>query len=206
MIQSLYPFEKLWAITQFKYEDKEMKRVAGVDVSYRDNRYASALVILEEQKVVDVRVKSGTSPDPYRPSLFFLKEAPIISDLIYKEPLDLLFVNGHGICHPNLYGLATVVGLTHGIPTVGIARKLLKGQYEETGSADPSIRFVVQNKTITGMMISLKKRHRPLIVSQGFGISLKRTLNEYTRWTKNGKTPEPLRLAHLHSKRLFREQ
>jgi deoxyribonuclease V len=130
MQSSLYPLDEIWAITQLKYEGKELSRVAGVDVSYRDDHYASALVTFEGYEVANIKVKAGVSKEPYTPSLFFLKEGPIISDLIYKEPIDLLFVNGHGICHPYSYGLATVVGMTHGIPTEGVARELIKGDYD----------------------------------------------------------------------------
>jgi deoxyribonuclease V len=202
MLQSLYPLEKLWAITQFKSESDRINRVAGVDVSYRENRYASALVILEGTKISRIKIKSGTSSFPYRPSLFFLKEGPIISDLIYGESVDLLFVNGHGICHPHAYGLATVVGMTHGIPTVGFARELIKGDYDETPSSTSlDTSYVAQKGIIKAAAIKTPKGKGAVYVSQGFGISLKRTIEEYRRWTIRGKVPEPLRLAHLHAKR-----
>ena len=201
MLQSLYPLEKLWAITQFKSESDRINRVAGVDVSYRENHYASALVILEGTKISRIKIKSGTSSVPYRPSLFFLKEGPIISDLIYGESVDLLFVNGHGICHPHAYGLATVVGMTHGMPTIGFARELIKGEYDDAPSGNPGITYISQKGIIKAAAIKTPKGKKPVYVSQGFGISLKRTIEEYRRWSIRGKVPEPLRLAHLRAKR-----
>jgi deoxyribonuclease V len=201
MLSSLYPLDELWAITQLKYEGKELSRVAGVDVSYQDDHYASVLVTFEGNEVAHIKVKAGDSSEPYTPSLFFLKEGPIISDLIYKEPIDLLFVNGHGICHPYSYGLATVVGMTHGIPTVGFARELIKGDYDETPSGNPGVTYIAQKGIIKAVAIKTPKGKRSVYVSQGFGVSLTRTIEEYRRWAIRGKVPEPLRLAHLHAKR-----
>ena len=175
--------------------------MAGADVSYRENHYSSALVILEKNKTAYIKTGSGISFVPYRPSLFFLKEGPIISDLIYGESIDLLFVNGHGICHPHEYGLATVIGMSHGIPTIGFARELIKGDYVETPSGKPDMHYITQKGIIKAAAIRTSRGKKPVYVSQGFGISLKRTIEEYRRWTIRGKIPEPLRLAHLYAKK-----
>jgi deoxyribonuclease V len=201
MPQTLYPLDTLWALTQLHYEDKDVAHVAGVDVSYLDDRYVGTLVVFHGREVVNIKVKTGISSVPYVPSLFFLKEGPIISDLIYKESIDLLFVNGHGICHPYSYGLATVVGMTHGIPTVGFARELIKGEYDKAPSENPGITYIAQKGIIKAAAIKTPKGKKPVYVSQGFGISLKRTIEEYRRWSIRGKVPEPLRLAHLYAKR-----
>jgi len=201
MLQSLYSFEKMWAIAQLKSEGNEMRRVAGIDVSYQGNRYRAALVMFEGQKLTDVRIKSGTSHDLYRPSLFFLKEGPIISELIYGEFIDLLFVNGHGICHPHSYGLATVVGMTHGVATIGFARELIRGKYDETPSGSQNMNYITQEGIIKAVAIKQPKGKKPVYISQGFGISLEKTIEEYRRWAVHGKVPEPLRLAHLNAKR-----
>jgi len=189
MLSSLYPLDELWAITQLKYEGKELSRVAGVDVSYRDDYYASALVTFKGSEVANIKVKAGISREPYTPSLFFLKEA-----------IDLLFVNGHGICHPYSYGLATVVGMTHGIPTVGFARELIKGDYDEAPSESHDVTYIAQKGIIKAAAIRTAKGKKPVYISQGFGISLKKTIEEYRTWAIRGKVPEPLRLAHLHAK------
>lgn len=201
MLQSLYSFEKMWAIAQLKSEGNEMRRVAGIDVSYQGNRYRAALVMFEGQKLTDVRIKSGTSHDLYRPSLFFLKEGPIISELIYGEFIDLLFVNGHGICHPHSYGLATVVGMTHGVATIGFARELIRGKYDETQSGSQNMNYITQEGIIKAVAIKQPKGKKPVYISQGFGISLEKTIEEYRRWAVHGKVPKPLRLAHLNAKR-----
>jgi deoxyribonuclease V len=201
MSQTVYPLDTLWALTQLSYEDKHVSHVAGVDVSYQYDRYFAALVIFRGNEVANIKFKTGLPREPYTPSLFFLKEGPIISEIIYGESIDLLFVNGHGICHPYSYGLATVIGMTHGIPTIGFARKLIKGDYNETPSGNPNMSYISQKGVITAVATTTPRSKKPVYVSQGFGISLKKTIEEYRRWAIRGKVPEPLRLAHLHAKK-----
>jgi len=195
-----YWIREIWKEVRERYDSSTKEIVAGVDVSYNGTSYHAVLSIFQNGKITNVKKSKGISNEPYRTSLFFLKEAPIISQLIYREPIDLLFVNGHGICHPYRFGLATVIGLTHRIPTIGIAQRLIAGGYGEAASMYPDMRFITGDDRILGVAIGNTKSKRPVIVSQGFGISLERTIREYLRWTKNGKIPEPLRLAHIHGK------
>jgi len=197
---SPYWIQGIWKEVNTKYENKTNEIVAGVDVSYNGTSYRAALIVFQNGKIKTIQKLHGVSNEPYRASLFFLKEAPIISQLIYQQPIDLLFVNGHGICHPYSYGLATVVGLTHKISTIGIARELIAGTYKKVASENPYISFITRDGRMLGVAIGNTKSKRPIIVSQGFGISPERTIREYLRWTKNGKIPEPLRLAHIHGK------
>jgi len=201
MLKFLPPFAKMWAVTQLKHEGKETRIVGGIDVSYQDSHYVSALVIFDRLKIVTVDVKSGVSHELYRPSLFFLKEGPIISEHIYGESLDLLFINGHGICHPYSYGLATVIGMTHGIPTIGFARDLIHGKYDEIPSESRDMTYIAQKGIIKAVAIKLPNGNKPVYLSQGFGISLQKTIEQYRRWATHGSVPEPLRLAHLHAKK-----
>lgn len=206
MWSSWYPFDELWALTQLAHDRREPTRVAGVDVTYSGDRYVAALVVFDGPGVADIRINTGESREAYKPTVFFLKEGPIISALLDKASIDLLFVNGHGICHPYSYGLATVVGMTHGIPTIGFARHLIRGQYQETPSDDPMVAYIVQEGIIKALAIRAPKSRRPLYVSQGFGISLKKTLHVYRRWAIRGRVPEPLRLAHIHAREHMKEK
>jgi len=195
-----YRVQEIWEEVTTRYENKTNEIVAGVDVSYNGTSYNAALILFQNGEIKTIQKLHGISNEPYRTSLFFLKEAPIISQLIYQQPIDLLFVNGHGICHPYNFGLATVIGLTHRIPTIGIAEKLIAGTYRVVTSENPNIQFIVRDSVIIGVAIGHTQSKHPIIVSQGFGISLKRTITEYFTWVKKGKVPEPLRLAHIHGK------
>jgi deoxyribonuclease V len=197
----MYPIYVLWKAVEKEHENKQAAVVCGVDVAYRGNRYFSALATFRDGKLFSVKTDEGLSRSPYVSSLFFLKEGPVISKIIYGEKMDLLFINGHGICHPHRYGLATVIGLTHQIPTIGVARRLIKGEYEKIPSPDPDIIHITQESKITGMEIRAAGRKRSVFVSPGFGITMERSMSEYLRWSPKGKLPEPLRIAHIQTRR-----
>jgi deoxyribonuclease V len=197
----MYPIYTLWKAVEKEHEDKATAIVAGVDVAYRNDRYFAALTAFRNGKLLTIKTDEGFSPYPYVSSLFFLKEGPIISKIIYGEEMDLLFVNGHGICHPHHYGLATVIGLTHHIPTIGVARRLTKGKYEKIPSPDPDISHIAQEGKITGLEIRATGGKRSVFISPGFGISTEQTIAEYLQWSRKGKFPEPLRTAHIETRR-----
>ncbi|HEY3276025.1 MAG TPA: endonuclease V [Syntrophorhabdaceae bacterium] len=200
----IYPIYTLWKMVEKAYENRDISIVGAVDVAYRDDRYFSALTLYKNGVLTDIKTDSGISRGAYVSSLFFLKEGPIVSRLVYGEPMDLLFLNGHGICHPYNYGLATVIGFTHRIPTVGIARRLIKGRYDRILSRDPSFTYITQEGKITGVGVNSETAKKPIFLSQGFGITIERMMVEYLKWTPKGKMPEPLRLAHVESMKLAR--
>jgi deoxyribonuclease V len=201
----IYPLYTIWKMVEEEYESKEVAIVSAVDVAYRDDRYFSALATYKNGKLEGVKTDTGISGGRYVSSLFFMKEGPIVSRLIYGEKIDLLFVNGHGICHPYNYGLATVVGFTHRVPAIGFADRLIEGDYGRIPSQDPSFTYITQEGRITGVGVRSETRKRPAFLSQGFGITIERMMREYLKWAAIGKTPEPLRLAHVESRRIARE-
>lgn len=183
-----------------------MERVAGVDVAYREGRYWSALVTFADGRLDSIVEDSGLSPDPYVSGLFFLKEAPLISRLIHGRPIDLLFVNGHGICHPFRYGLAVAVGITHRVRTIGIARRLIRGDYGRMATNCPGVELITQAGRVTGAATRRTPGGAELFVSPGFGLTVEEAITEHLKWVKGGKVPEPLRLAHMHSTKMRRDR
>lgn len=182
-----------------------MERVAGVDVAYRDSRYWSALVIFVDGRFDRIEEDAGLSYDPYISTLFFLKEAPLISRLIYGRHIDLLFVNGHGICHPYRYGLATVVGVTSKVRTIGVARRLIRGEYERVATPCTVIDLITQRGFVLGAAIRRTPQAAELFLSPGYGLTVPEAVAEYLTWARVGKVPEPLRLAHIHARKMRRE-
>lgn len=175
----------------------------GVDVSYRKERYRSSLVVLGESGLIKSRWQSGISRQPYRSGLFFLKEGPIISRLIEGEKIDLLFVNGHGLSHPYSYGIATVIGFTHAMPTIGVAKKLLRGDYIEHDTDREGTRLITMRGKPVCLSVTRQGLKKPVYISQGFGITIEETYKQYMTWSTHYKFPEPLRLAHLESRKQF---
>jgi len=181
-----------------------VRRVAGIDTSYDGTRYAVALVTFCDEELDSIKTDAGDLSTPYVSKLFFLREAPILSRMLFREPIDLLFINGHGACHPYFFGLATVVGWTHRIPSIGIASRLIKGAYGRLPSRHPGIDFITLRSHVVGAAIRMEGFTKSVVVSTGFGVGLDDAIREYMHWTRFGKMPEPLRLAHLRARILLR--
>lgn len=181
-----------------------MKRVAGVDVAYRGNRYWSALAMFVDGRLDRIEDDRGLSYGRYVSGLFFLKEAPLISRLVFGREIDLLFVNGHGICHPYRYGLATVVGITHKVRTIGIAGRLIEGEYGRRASGRGGIDLITQAGVTTGAAVRRAPGGAEIFVSPGYGLDVAGAVAEHLEWLRAGKLPEPLRLAHVRSREMRR--
>ncbi len=180
------------------------KSIAGADVAYKGGEAVSAIVILSypEFKLIDKAVLKLNTPFPYIPGYFFLRELkPIIAvyERLSKSP-DCLLIDGHGFAHPTFKGLACRIGEELKIPTIGCAKSLLVGRYkglkEERGSTSP---IIFNNRTV-GYAVRTRTDVKPVFVSVGYGISLKRACWVVLQCSKGYRIPEPLRYAHHLSK------
>jgi len=126
-----------------------VKTVGAVDVAYRGESAKAAFVLcsfpdckLLKHRLVEVEVSF-----PYVPTFFFLRETRPILVAIGKERPDVLLVEGHGKAHPRGYGLASHIGLVLGIPTIGIAKRLLRnspeGSWVKIGKAYVSVGYLI---------------------------------------------------------------
>ena len=101
-------------------------------------RVGAAVFELPRREVLEELSFSGHTPFPYVPGLFYLREGPFAVEALRRLSIvpDLALVEGHGIAHPRRAGLASIVGLVTGKPTIGIAKGLLCGEvlWESEGS------------------------------------------------------------------------
>ncbi|ASJ09073.1 endonuclease V [Thermococcus siculi] len=106
-----------------------IKTVAAVDVSYRGDLARAAFVLCSfpDCRLLKTRVIESRVSFPYIPTYFFLRETRPILLAVEGEEFDVLLVEGHGKAHPRGYGLASHIGLLLGKPTIGVAKKPLRG-------------------------------------------------------------------------------
>jgi deoxyribonuclease V len=170
----------------------EIKLVCGVDVSYRqDVAYCSAVVTDIDLNAVKKTSTKSKVRHPYIPGLFILREAGPILRTIKRLDYDLLLVNGHGQLHPRRCGLACHIGVIADKPTVGVAKRLLRG----TLRGDNYVEF--DGETL-GYRITGRTN---AYVSVGHRVSLETAITMAKSLTKKGEwLPEPLRLADTYSK------
>ena len=204
-----FSFDKLKSMQietakQFKAEGaielKDIKKVAGFDVTYDGGNAICAGVIIDadtfeilESKTIVVKV-----PMNYVPGFLAFREGPPILQVYYDfeyDP-DVLIIGGHGIAHPRKCGLATYIGVELAKPTIGIAKSLLEGEVKDSD--------IVMEGEVVGKEVKTREHAKPLFVSQGNMLSLNTAVELIKKMiVPPHKLPEPLHIAHkLASKKL----
>lgn len=188
---------------------KELKIIAGADQAFfyesnksivRQEKIISAVVILEypSMKFIDYSYSVMPVDFPYIPGLLSFREAPAIIKAFHvlKNKPDLLVIDGCGINHPRFAGLATHVGVTLNIATIGVAKNLLCGNGEVPMKEGEAHVIKYKNREI-GYYLKSKKGCKPLIIAPGHKVSLKTSLWLIKDCIRKHKLPEPTRIAHL---------
>jgi deoxyribonuclease V len=140
-------------------------------------------------------------PFPYVPGLLSFREIPMLVDAwnaLTVKP-ELLLVDGIGIAHPRRLGIASHLGIMLDIPTIGCAKSVLIGAYEEPGSVPGSWTPLIDQKNgdVIGAALRTKEKVQPIFISPGHRITLEESVAFVMRCVRKHKLPEPTRLAHL---------
>lgn len=179
---------------------QRVEKVAGVDVSFEKNNMATAAAVVidfNSLKVIEEQALNVELLFPYISGFLGFREADaIISVLRLLEcGFDVLMVNGHGIMHPRGFGLASHVGLLLDVPTIGVAKRLIKGNYK--CYENNSLRMI----ELKGELVGACDRQK--CISIGHKISLKTAIC-IAKKTSVFKMPEPLRKAHILATKTMR--
>lgn len=183
---------------------KEPALIGGADVSmnrFVDVGFAGFVTLsYPELALVDHAVVKDVIPMPYIPGLLSFREIPMLVkawEKLSTKP-DVLVVDGIGIAHPRRLGIASHLGLVLGIPTIGCAKSVLTGIYEEPGDEPGSTSPLVDAKTgeTIGMALRTKSRVKPVFVSPGHLITLEESVGLVASCVRKHRLPEPTRFAH----------
>lgn len=175
--------------------------VAGVDVAYpsgeREARAAVVLWHLASGRVVARAIASVRLTFPYLPGYLAWRELPAVLAAwrgVSGRP-DVVLCDGHGRAHPRRCGLACLVGLALGLPTIGCAKNALTGRHEALGWARGSRTPLFDGAEIVGAALRTRSGVRPVFVSIGHRITLDKAC-EVVLEISRFRLPEPLRAAH----------
>lgn len=179
--------------------------IGGCDVSM--NRFAkegyAGFVTLSYPKLVlvDHSVVKKTIPMPYIPGLLSFREIPMLLDAWdrLKTKPEVIIADGIGIAHPRRFGIASHLGVLLGIPTIGCAKSVLTGIYEEPGNVPGAYSFLYDryNRTeIIGAALRTKVNVKPVFVSPGHLITLEDSIKLVYSSVVKHRLPEETRFAH----------
>lgn len=180
---------------------KPLRTIAGFDVGFEEDgaitRAAAILLDAETLQPLESHVARIDTVMPYVPGLLSFRELPALLDalaMLGTTP-DLVFVDGHGIAHPRRLGIAAHFGVVTGLPSIGVAKKILVGTaapLHEIRGAYVQLRHKGEQ---VGWLLRSKPKCNPLIVSPGHRVAMPSVADLVMRYVTRYRLPEPTRLA-----------
>jgi deoxyribonuclease V len=179
----------------------QIRAVAGVDAWTEPSGdciwAAAAALNLADLELTESAIACRRTTFPYRPGFLSFREAPAAVAALecLRTTPDLLFVDGHGLAHPRRFGLACHIGLLTSLPTIGLAKSRLIGQYEEPGPDRGDWMPLTEHGETIGAVVRTRSRTRCVFVSVGHRIGLQTAIHYALRCAPRFRLPEPIRLA-----------
>jgi deoxyribonuclease V len=182
-----------------------LRRVAGVDNGYVKGEvgftgYAAAIAFtfpdLSQSETV---IAEQPVEFPYVPGFLTFREGPAMLDALARlvdEP-DVILVDGHGIAHPRRFGIASHLGVVLDHPTIGCAKSILVGRYEEPADEFGAHTPLVDRGEVVGAAVRTRLGHAPLFVSPGHKIGVETAVTIVLACCRDGGyLPIPTQAAH----------
>lgn len=179
------------------------KLIAAADVSFnRHSPTVYAIWIVMTWPDLEIVERASSIMDvefPYIPGLLSFRELPpLLSawETLTHKP-DVVIMDGQGIAHPRRVGIATHFGLVSDVPTIGCAKNVLIGSYQEPERiAGSESKLTLGNEQI-GVVIRTKNNVRPVYVSPGHRMDFTSATRIIKSTVRGYRIPEPTRQAHL---------
>ena len=181
----------------------KIRAVAGADVSYSkgSENYFAAVVVLSfpDMQLVEESWAVGKSAFPYIPGLLTFREGPVCLEAFrgLRAKPDLIIFDGHGVAHPRGFGLASHMGVLLGIPSIGCAKTVLVGDYEEPERTRGSSSTLVYKGAEVGRALRTRDGVKPVFVSIGHMVDLDFACGMVLDCAHGYRLPEPTRRAHI---------
>ncbi|WP_430783231.1 deoxyribonuclease V [Actinoplanes sp. G11-F43] len=175
--------------------------VAGLDVAYSpdDQRLAAAVVVLNtaDLTIADTAVVKGRPAFPYVPGLFAFREVPALMDALDRLTVrpEVLICDGHGLAHPRRFGLAAHLGVLTDLPSFGVGKTRLVGDWDPVGEPRGARSALIDAGETVGAVVRTQSGVKPVFVSVGHRIGLERACALTLRLAPRYRLPETTRAA-----------
>lgn len=185
-------------------EDKftePVKTVAGIDLGYdiKTDTSRAVVVVLSFPDLQLIEKSEAILPIqfPYVPGLLSFRETPVAIKALEKleNAPDLILCDGQGIAHPRRFGIACHIGIIADVPTIGVAKSILVGKFENLGETRGGVAPLIHRKEQIGVALRTREKVQPIYISIGHRISLETAVNYVLQCTPKYRLPETTRLA-----------
>ena len=180
---------------------ERIRYVAGVDMGFEADgtisRAAVAVLSFPDLQVIETSLAHRPTTFPYVPGFLSFREIPAVLDALEKITTipDIILCDGQGIAHPRRLGIASHLGLLIDMPTIGVAKSLLVGKYEELAETKGNWQPLIHQGETIGAVLRSRTGVKPLYISSGHRISLPTAIDYVLRCTPKYRLPETTRIA-----------
>jgi deoxyribonuclease V len=180
---------------------RALRFVAGTDVGFPDGgritRAAAVLLAYPSLELVDQAVVHLPTRFPYVPGLLSFREVPALLDALaqLRHAPDCILCDGQGLAHPRRFGLACHLGVLTDLPTIGVGKSRLCGDFIEPGPRRGDASPLRDQGERIGMVLRTREGVRPVFVSIGHRMSLPQAVRVTLTCTPRYRLPETTRLA-----------
>jgi deoxyribonuclease V len=205
---NLSPQQAIEIQKQLRYEvetqdrfDSPVKTVAGIDLGYdvKNDTSRAVVVVLSFPELELLESSEARLPIqfPYVPGLLSFRETPVAIKALeaLKIKPDVILCDGQGLAHPRRFGIACHIGILADVPTIGVAKSLLVGKFENLGEERGSIVPLIHKNEQVGVALRTKNKVQPLFVSIGHRVSLETATDLVLQCAPKYRLPETTRLA-----------
>ena len=181
--------------------DTPVKTVAGIDLGYdaKNDRSRAVCVVLSFPELELLEHSEAILPIqfPYVPGLLSFRETPVAVKALEKLKItpDIILCDGQGLAHPRRFGIACHIGLITNVPTVGVAKSLLVGKFENLGEKRGDTAALIHRGEQVGAALRTKDKVQPVYVSVGNRIGLATATGLVLQCAPKYRLPETTRLA-----------
>lgn len=205
---NLSPREAIEIQKQLAYEvireDKfqmPIKTVAGIDLGYdiKTDTSRAIVVVLSFPELELLETKKAKMPVqfPYVPGLLSFRETPVAIGALknLQTTPNVILCDGQGLAHPRRFGIACHIGLIADVPTIGVAKSILVGKFENLDEERGSVAPLIHRNEQVGFALRTKNKVQPVYVSVGHKINLETATNIVLQCAPKYRLPETTRLT-----------
>lgn len=185
--------------------------VCGVDAALEDQHVVAAAVCMRDGAVCEQAIARRPLRVPYIPGMLAFREGAAMAAAVaaIESTIDCLIVDGNGRIHPRQAGTAVHLGVATGLPSIGVAKRLLCGRPlgrlrgRPTGMVTPIVADTAVEgnpQTVIGMAVQTRQypnvpRVRPVFVSPGHRMTAATAARLITALAADTRSPQPIRAA-----------
>ena len=191
--------------------DADELRVCGVDAALDEDSIVAAAVCMQGDRIRERAVARRPLQLPYIPGMLSFREGAAMAAAVdaIEGPIDCLITDGNGRIHPRQAGTAVHLGVATGVPSIGVAKRLLCGRPvgELRGRPAGTVTPIVADGSVEaeagsqiGMAVQTRQypnvpQVRPVFVSPGHRITVTAAADLIGRLRDGTRSPPPVREA-----------